>query len=308
MRIFIAGGNGALGRSAIRALVAAGHDVRASARSTAAADLIRACGGRPIALNLFDTHRFDELVAGADAVLNLATKIPRGSEMRDPEAWTDNHRIRRQVSRALVDAAIKVGSRRYLQESITYFYADGGDQWLTEASQPDPTPTLASALDAEREAARFAATGREAVVLRLAGFYAAYAQSTLDMIEAARDGSYPVFGTGKNYFSTTHVDDAGRAVAAALTTPGGTYNVADDEPLTMWDFVNAMTQAFGLSPPHNVPKEQATAFLGDASSVVLRSQRVSNQRFKECSGWMPRYRNAREGWRAIADQLCRAVG
>lgn len=308
MRIFIAGGNGALGRSAIRALVAAGHEVRASARSTAAAELVRTYGARPVALDLFDTDRFDEMVARADAVLNLATKIPRGGEMRDSEAWTDNHRIRRQVSRALVDAAIKAGARLYLQESITYSYADGGDQWLTEESPLDPTPTLASALDAEREAARFAATGREAVVLRMAGFYAAYAQSSIDMIEAAGGGSYPVFGTGKNYFSTIHVDDAGRAVAAALTAPGGTYNVADDEPLTMWDFVNAMTQAFGLSPPHNVSKEQAIAFLGDASSVVLRSQRVSNQRFKERSGWTPRYPNAREGWRAIANELCRAVG
>ncbi len=140
-------------------------------------------------------------------MLNLATKIPRGSEMRDSGVWTDNHRIRRQVSRALVDAAIKVGARLYLQESITYLYADGDDQWLTEESPLDPTPILASALDAEREAARFAAAGREAVVLRLAGFYAAYAQSSLDMIEAARGGSYPVFGTGKNYFSVIHVDD-----------------------------------------------------------------------------------------------------
>jgi len=306
MKIFIAGGNGALGRSAIVALLAAGHQVSASARSKAAAEVVQARGARPITLDLFDTARFAEAVAGADVVMNLATKIPPGPQMHDPAAWEDNHRIRREVSRALVDAAFKAGARRYIQESITYPYADGGKDWLTEASPMDPTVTLSSSRDAEGEAARFAAQGRDAVVLRLSAFYAPYAQSSIDMIAAARAGSYPVFGSGENYFSTIHVDDAGRAVAAAVTAPSGTYNVSDDEPLTMWDYVNAMTKAFGFQAPSRVPKEQAAQFLGDVSSVVLRSQRISNRLFKERSGWAPRYASARDGWRAIAEEVGRA--
>jgi nucleoside-diphosphate-sugar epimerase len=303
MRVFIAGGNGALGRAAIRALAAAGHEIMASARSSEAAALVAACGGTPVTLDLFDTHRFDQVVSGADAVLNLATKIPPFGEMRDPAAWTDNHKIRREVSRGLVDAAIRTGVRRYVQESITYIYADAGELWLTENSALAPTPILASAIDAEREAARFTDLGGAAVILRMAAFYAAYARSSLDMVEAARANSYPIFGAGQNYFSTIHVEDAGYAVAAALTSPSGTYNIVDDEPLTMWEYVSAMIEAFGFTPPHSVPAEQAIALLGDAASVILRSQRVSNRLFKECSGWTPRYANARIGWRAIAREL-----
>src|SRR5712671_5919875 len=127
MRVFVAGATGVLGRRAVAALVAAGHDVTGVARSPAKADLVGALGATPVEASLFDPDALRAAVAGHDAVCNLATHIPPPARAANPRAWEENTRIRTEGSGNLVDSALAAGATVYVQESIAFLYGDHGD-------------------------------------------------------------------------------------------------------------------------------------------------------------------------------------
>jgi nucleoside-diphosphate-sugar epimerase len=299
MRAFVAGATGVLGRRAVARLVAAGIEVTGAARSGGNEDLLRALGAAPRRVDLFDRDALVGAVAGHDVVLNLATAVPTGERAADPSAWQMHHRIRREASHNLVDAALEAGAPRYVQESIALLYADGGDRLLDESASVEAVATTSSALDAEAEAARFAGRGGEGVVLRFATFYGPDSAHTLEEIGAARDGVAAMFGPAGAYRSSVTTDDAAEAVVAALRAPGGTYNVVDDRPLRRSEFVAALAAAFGLEPlalPRHPDLPGELAFL-------MRSQRVANDAFRAATGWAPASPSAWEGWRAVAAGL-----
>lgn len=151
MRVLVTGGSGVLGRAAIPCLSAAGHEVRAPARGE---------------LDLFDAQALSGAVAGMDAILHLATRIPPPERMREPAAWRENDRLRGEASRLLVDAALAAGTALYVQPTVTFVYPPDvvADE---ETALADVAEYLRSALIAEAEAARFAAAGRRGVVLRM---------------------------------------------------------------------------------------------------------------------------------------------
>src|SRR5262249_50329240 len=192
----------------------------------------------------------------------------------------ENDRLRSDASALLVDAALAAQARVYVQESITFPYADAGKEWVDEDARLQPTSILLSALDAERETQRFTASGRRGISLRFAGFYAPYAPSTRDSVRLARHRLFPIFGTGDSFFSSIHVDDAAAAVVAALDTPAGTYNVTDDQPVRFREYAEALADAFGFGRPVRFPATLARLAMGPLAEVFLRSQRVSNRRFK----------------------------
>jgi nucleoside-diphosphate-sugar epimerase len=304
MRVFVAGGTGVLGRPTVRALVEAGHEVRGTARGGDKSAPLRSLGAEPVAIDLFDPDAVKAAVARSEAVLNFATKIPPIMRMRRPGAWKENDRLRTEGSRILVDAAMANGAAVYMQESITFIYADGGDQWLMEESPLAINwVSLRSMMNGERETERFSAGGGRGISLRFSGFYAAYAQSTVDTVRMARRRLLPVAGDGSNFFSSIHVDDTATAAVAALDVPAGVYNVTDDEPLRMRDYARAITDAFGFKLPRRVPKWLFRLVGGGPAKYILSSQRVSNERFKKATGWAPNYPSAREGWRQVAAEL-----
>jgi nucleoside-diphosphate-sugar epimerase len=303
MRVFVAGATGTLGRPAVQALVAAGHEVRGLARGAEKATLLRTLGAEAVTVALFDASSMEAAVAGSDAVLHLATRIPPLRQMRRRNLWRDNDRLRNQGSSILVNAALAAGAKVYVQESITFLYASLGDTMLYETAPIDAAWPLASARDAEREAARFGTRGGQGVVLRFGLFYAPYAPSTLDTVRLARWRLFPIIGGGDQYVSSIHVDDAAAAVVAALGVPAGVYNVCDDDPLPMRDYVRALTSAFGFPSPLRVPAWLARLLAGPASVVALRSQRVANTMFKAVCDWRPRHPSVREGWPTVARAL-----
>ena len=303
MTIFVAGATGVLGRPTVRDLIAAGHRVRGVARGAAKADLVRELGAEPVEVDLFDPLALHRAVGDSDAVIHLATRIPPLARARWARAWRENDRLRREGAERLMNAALVAGARVYVQESITFPYADGGERWLYETAPLDVVPLVASALDAERETARLTAAGGRGVVLRFATFYGAEAASTQDTIRLARRGLLPIVGDPQRFMSSIHVDDAARAVVAALDAPAGIYNVADDEPLRFADYVAAVVDAFGCPPPRRLPGWLVPLLAGAAGKLLLRSQRVANKLFTSVTGWAPQYRNAREGWSAIARTL-----
>src|SRR5437667_360349 len=170
------------------------------------------------------------------------------------------------------------------------------------ARGPEKADLLRS-LGAEGETKRFTEGGGRGISLRYAAFYAPYAQSTLDTIRLARRRIFPVPGDGSNFVSSIHVDDGATAAVAALQAPAGVYNVTDDEPLRMRDYGRAITDAFGRKPPRRVPKWLFGLVGGGPAKYILSSQRVANARFKEKTGWAPKYRSAREGFQQVAQEL-----
>ena len=300
MRVFVAGGTGTLGRPTLELLRAAGHEVRALARSPGRAELLRKLGAEPVVADLFDVRAVTAAVEGAEAIFHLATRIPPIAQMRKLAAWRDNDRLRSQGASILVSAGLAVKARIYVQESITFLYQSRGDEQLFETAPIDAPQPLASARDAERETARFSARGGQGIVLRFGSFYGPDAPSTVATVAAARRRLFPIIGSGDHYVSAIHVDDAAAATAAALAIPAGVYNVVDDEPVPMRAYMGALTEAFGCKPARHLPLWAARMLFGARIDVLTRSQRVNNTMFKAVSSWTPQYPSVRSGWRAVA--------
>jgi nucleoside-diphosphate-sugar epimerase len=302
MQVFLSGATGALGRPTTRALLAAGHRVRGVARGPAKAELVRADGGEPVELSLFDTRALRAAMEGCDAVMHFATKIPPPGRITRRKA-AENDRLRRDASRCLVDAALATGIRSYVQESICFLYGDGGDAWLDEEAPFHQSWLNDSTHDAERETARFARGAGRGVSLRFGAFYAPYARSTLDTARLARRGLLPVLGTGAQFLSSIHVDDAASAAVAALGVDSGVYNVVDDEPLRFREYVEVVGASLGVTQRLRLPVWLAKAAFGEASHVFLVSRRVSNRRFRTAAAWSPRATSARKELPAVLREI-----
>jgi 2-alkyl-3-oxoalkanoate reductase len=298
-KVFVSGATGVLGRRAVARLVAAGFEVTGVARRREGWARLAAVGARPVGLDLFDRAAVEVAVAGHEVVCNLATSIPVGERASDPSAWEGNDRLRREASRNLVDASLAAGARCYVQESIAFLYADGGDRWLDESAALEPTSTTSAAPVAEAEAARFAAHGGAGVALRFGQFYGFDSTHTVQAIEAVRAGLPVELGPGPAYRSSITTDDAASAVVAALSAPTGTYNVVDDRPLPRAEYVDALAHALGVPTPA-VPS--VADELPPVASAMVRSQRVSNQRFEDATDWRPQAVSAWEGWASTIDE------
>jgi len=298
----VAGATGVLGTKAVPLLVQAGHEVTGVARTPAKAEQLRSAGATPVTADLFDADAVMRAVERHEVVCNLATHIPPVTKAARPRGMAENDRVRREVSRHLVDAALASGARRYVQESIVFIYADHGKQWIFEDSLIDTPPYMRSALEAEGQARRVTESGADGVVLRFGMFYGPGSSHTKVMVDAARRRLGAVVGDKRGYFSMVHVDDAASAVVAALSVPAGTYNIVEDEPLTRAEQLAALATAVGVRRLW-APTRFVLAVGGSPARALSRSQRVSNRRFKHESGWSPRYPSVREGWPAVVAAL-----
>ena len=300
MRIFVLGGTGAIGSHALPALLRAGHEVSALARTPEKAAAVRAQGASPVTVSIFDRAALAESFDGHDAVVNLATSMPSSATFIFRRAWRPTERVRMEGSAAVVDAALAAGVPRLIQESVSMIYPDRGDNWIDEDVPPDPYPNTRGNLAAAASAARFTEAGRAGVVLRFGLFYGPGARHSEEFLAMARRHIVPLIGHPDSYLSSIQMADGGAAVAAALQIPAGTYHVVDDQPLTKRQYAQALAHAAGKRPWVRGPGRLAQ-LLGHRMASFTRSMRVSNQRFREASGWQPRYPSAREGWIATAE-------
>jgi nucleoside-diphosphate-sugar epimerase len=298
MKILVTGATGVIGSRAIPMLQAAGHEVTAASRSAQP-------GARRIALDLFDRQAVERVVAGHDAVINLATHMPKSSfAALQPAAWAQNDRLRREASACLVEAAIGAGARLFIQESFAPVYPDCGEAWIDETVPIAPVRYNRTVADAERSAQRFTQTGRVGIVLRFAAFYGPDSFQMTDFARALRVGWAPIPSRPDAFLSSISHDDAASAVVAALDAPAGAYNVADDEPLRRTEYFGALAQALGLKGPRIPPAWTARLF-GSVGQLLARSQRMSNGKLRLATQWSPRYSSVREGFPATIEEMRR---
>lgn len=303
MKVFVAGATGVVGRRAVPLLVQAGHQVTAVARTPEKAAALQKAGARPVTVSLFDADGVRRAVAGHDAVVNLATHIPRSfTRMLLPGAWRENDRIRREASAILAEAAMAAGASRFVQESFAPMYPDCGDEWIDEAVPPSPVRYNRSTLDAELSAARFTHAGGAGLVLRFAAFYGPDASHVPDLIRMVKRGMAPLPGPADAYFSSLSLHDAATAVVAALEVPAGIYNVAENDPLRRREFADVVAEGLGVPPPRMQPA-WVSKLMGSAGELFSRSVRINNRKLREASGWTPRYPSLREGWPALLKEM-----
>lgn len=303
MKVFLTGATGVVGRLTVPELVAAGHDVRAVSRRPDASAALRAVGAEPVALDLFDPAAVSGAVAGSDAVVHLATNVPPLRRAARPSGWDGHNRLRVEATTNLVAAARAAGAHRFVKESITFVYRDAGDRWIDEtAPLLDPPGAMAPTIEGEDLALAFADAGT-AVVLRFGLFYGgAGNRGTDEALQLARWRRSTVAGAPGAFMSSIHAHDVATAVVAALGAPSGVYNVVDDEPLTRGAYLDAFTGAFGIPRVRPMPTGlMRLAGRGIAAGLVA-SQRVSNRKFRETTGWTPRHPDAREGWAQVAGE------
>ena len=308
MRVFVAGASGAIGRPLVRQLVAAGHEVTGMTRREDRAEEIRAAGATPVRCNVFSMHDLENALhqAKPEAVVHLLTALPARLDYRskeDPLAPTN--RVRSEGTRNLIAAAKAAGARHIVAESVAFFYVPAGD-WVKDEEAPlnleapGNFGTAAEAL-AGLERQVLDVEGIEGAVLRYGWLYGpgTYFASDGSQTEDALKRRLPIVGRGDGTFSFVQVEDAAAATVVAVERGArGVYNVVDDEPAPMREWVPVFCEAIGAKKPFRVPAWLARLVAGRAavaSATQLRG--ASNAKAKAELGWRPRYPSWREGFR-----------
>jgi len=295
MRVFITGATGVIGSRAVPLLLQAGHVVTAASRSGHNREALRIAGAAPVDVDLFNVESLRRVMAGHDVVINLATHVPSSAmKIMLRWAWRENDRIRREASAAIATAAIAEGVGRMIQESFALLYPDHGDAWIDESMPVAPSSYNKSVLDAEHSAQRFTASGGAGVVLRFGGLYGPDALLA-EMLDVMRKGIAPVPGDPSAFLSSLAQHDAATAVVASLGVPAGTYNIVEDEPMRRGDWTRTLASAAGIPVPKPIPAWM-TALGGSMLRLMARSERVSNRKFRDVSGWAPKYPKASDAW------------
>lgn len=302
MKIFVSGASGVIGRRVVPLLVAAGHGVTAAGRSPEKRAALERLGAIAVEADLFDPESLRGVVEGHDAVVNLATHLARGWRIFLPGAWKENDRVRRTGSANLVDAAIAGGASRFVQESFAPVYPDRGDRWIDESTPIAPVRYNRTVADSERSAARFTQSGRTGIVLRFAVFYGPDSLQVPGLIGSVRKGWAPIPASPEGFLSAVSHDDAATAVVAVLDAPAGTYNVVDDEPLTRRMFFDSLARTLAVPPPR-FPPPWLARLGGSLGEMFARSQRISNRKLRETTGWRPKYPSVREGWPVVVAEM-----
>jgi nucleoside-diphosphate-sugar epimerase len=306
MRIFMSGATGVIGKRAIPILVSAGHQVSASGRTPEKRAQLEKLGASATNVDLFNPEQVRAASSGQDAVINLATHIPPVSKIFLRGAWRENDRIRSVASGILVKAAIEQNVRIFIQEAFAPVYQDAGDRWIDERVPISPVRYNRSLLDAESAVQGFTDSGRTGIVLRFAAFYGPDSEQGPMMLRSIRKGWAPIPGRRDGYLSSVSHDDAASAVAAALKARAGIYNIVDDEPLRREDFFNYVAELIGVKPPKFLPAWTSHLF-GSLGTLLARSLRISNRKFRGETSWKPIYPSARDGLHDIVTSEAQAA-
>jgi nucleoside-diphosphate-sugar epimerase len=284
VRVFVTGATGVLGQSAIVSLIAEGHQVTGLARTAEKAAIVRGLGADARPVQLFDLEQMTRALRGFDAVCNLVTHIPVAGVGMRRGSWKVSDRLRTEGSRIVATAAKEAGVRRLVQESVSLLYADGGDDWITEDALLSVTRAVEPSAVAEANAAGFASASHAPVILRF-GQLVGDDKMTRWRLSQARVGRSIGVGEPHGWAHVVHPEDAGAAVAAALTTQGGVYNVGA-EPVRR----DEMTRVFGEVVGHpeiGFMPRLAVKVAGERLEPLTRSHRVCSDKLHEATGWKP---------------------
>jgi 2-alkyl-3-oxoalkanoate reductase len=301
MRVFVAGASGAIGRRLIPQLLGAGHEVIGTHNAPASAELLQTLGAQPVRLDLLDAPAVREAVLAAEphAIVHQATALAKVKFSRNMDKVTaETNALRTKGTDALLAAAREAGVRRFVAQSVASFsrYAREGGPVKTEDDPLDPTPPkhfhqgAAAMTYLER-----AVTDFGGIALRYGVFYGAADDGT---IEPVRKRQFPIVGDGGGIWSWIHLDDAAAATVLALDHDGpAIYNIVDDEPAAVREWLPVLAQSLRAKPPRHLPTWVARLLAGEPVTVMSTEARgASNTKAKRELGWAPHYPSWRQGF------------
>ena len=304
MRVFVVGASGAIGRRLVRQLTDAGHEVIGAHNSASSAEPLRTLGATPVRLDLLDAGAVRKAVLEnqPDAIVHEATALANVKFARNMDKMTaETNELRTKGTDALLAAAREAGVRRFVAQSVASFsrYAREGGPIKTEDDPIDPAPPRGF----QRSAAAMAhleqaVTDFGGIALRYGAFYGADNDGTIDPV---RKRQFPIVGDGGGIWSWIHLDDAAAATVLALDHDGpAIYNVVDDEPAPVREWLPVLARALGANQPRRVPTWLARVLAGEVVTVMSTEARgASNAKAKRELGWTPRFPTWRTGFEAV---------
>ena len=321
MKIFLAGATGALGRQLVPLLVAAGHQVVGTTRSPAKVETLRAAGAEAVVLDVLDEAAVLEAVLRAEpeVIVHQATALASmsGNPKQLGDEFAETNRLRTEGTDYLLAAARATGARRFVAQSFTSLpYAREGGPVKDERDPLDPHPPagLRTTLAAIRyvEETVTGAGDLEGIVLRYGGFYGPGTSLAPGgaHIEAVLHRKFPIVGDGAGVWSFVHIADAAAATVTAIERGApGIYNVVDDEPAPVRDWLPELAVTVGAPPPRHVPRWLGKLAAGEVAVVMMTEMRgASNAKAKRALGWRLRYPSWREGFATLVrDRSARAA-
>jgi nucleoside-diphosphate-sugar epimerase len=303
MRVLVVGASGAIGTRLVPQLLDRGHEVIGSSRSPDKAERLRALGAKRVVLDALDARAVREAIATAepDAIVHQATALAdvRFSKNLD-RSFAETNRLRREGIDALLAAAREAGVRRFVAQSFANLrYARVGGPVKTEDD-----PLDSASVEGMRETAaamRYldeAVTGAGGIALRYGNFYGAPNDG---LLEPVRKRQFPIVGDGGGVTSFIHLDDAAAATVLALEHDGpAIYNIVDDEPAPVREWLPVLANALGAKPPRRFPVWLARLFAGEPGVVMgTESRGASNAKAKRELGWTLRYPSWRHGFAEV---------
>jgi nucleoside-diphosphate-sugar epimerase len=306
MRVFVAGAAGAIGQQLLPQLVAQGHRVTASTRSPAKAARLRELGAEPVVVDGLDAMAVGEAVARAEpeAVVHQMTSLAgsEGSDLRHfDRMFTVTNQLRTQGIDHLLAAAAAAGARRFIAQSYTGWpnIRQGGPvKTEDDPLDPDPPAAQRESLAAIEYLERVvpSAAPLQGIVLRYGSFYGPGASDAF--VGLVRRRRLPIIGDGAGVWSFLHIRDAAAATVAALEHGRpGVYNVVDDEPARVAEWLPFLAQAVGAKPPRRIPVWLGQLAAGEVAVAAMTQIRgSSNARAKRELGWQPAWPSWRQGF------------
>jgi nucleoside-diphosphate-sugar epimerase len=310
MRVFVAGATGAIGKQLVPRLVAAGHEVHGMTRSESKVAMLSEMGAVPVVADALDPNQVADAVGRArpDVIVHQLTAIPARLDLRHfNRDFALTNRLRTEGTDHLLSAGHAVGVRRFVAQSNGAFaYARTGGLVKREEDPLDPSPpremrdSWAALLHLEE--AVLGADWTEGVVLRYGGFYGPGTSLApgAEQVELVRRRKFPLVGDGSGVWSFIHIADAAEATVAAVEHGrGGVYNVVDDEPAPVAEWLPALAQTLGAKRPMRVPRFIGRLFAGEVGVVMMTELRgASNAKAKRELGWRPAHPSWRQGFLA----------
>jgi nucleoside-diphosphate-sugar epimerase len=306
MKVFVAGATGAIGKQLVPRLVAAGHEVHGMTRSESKRQLLHDLGAVPVVADALDAAQVAEAVARAtpDVIVHQLTAIPETFDMRHPDrAFELTNRLRTDGTDHLLSAGQAVGVRRFVAQSNVAAYGRTGARVKSEDDPVDAASAgvmqanIAAIAYLEESVVR--ATWTEGIALRYGWFYGPGTSMAPgeESYELVRKRKFPIVGNGGAVWSFIHIADAADATVAAIERGSrGIYNVVDDEPAAVAEWLPAVAAQIGAKKPMRVPRFVGRLFAGEFGVALMTEMRgASNAKAKRELEWRPAHPSWRQG-------------
>jgi nucleoside-diphosphate-sugar epimerase len=308
MRVLVAGATGAIGKQLVPRLVEAGHEVHGMTRSESKQAMLGELGAVPVVADALDPDQVAEAVGRArpDVIVHQLTAIGSVDPRHLERDFAPTNRLRTEGTDHLLSAGQAVGVRRFVAQSNALWYVRTGGPVKSEEDPLDTNPPreARTALAALRhlEQAVLGADWTEGIVLRYGGFYGPGTSMAPgeEQLELVRKRKFPLVGDGGGVWSFIHVADAAEATVAAVEHGNrGVYNVVDDDPAPVAEWLPALAQTLGAKKPMRLPRFIVRLFAGEAAVVMMTDVRgASNAKAKRELAWHPAHPSWRQGFAA----------